>query len=215
LQSVTGASRSPMSNVLALVAATTLLKHMLENGLVEREITASVGGDAQVSTLPPDRLQNGGEERPRLNLFLYRVEARGINAASRYADSSPAVPAPPPLLELYYLLSAHGSQDLQSETLLGAGMDLLHRTPVLSGVGIRQMLASASDSGGGRLVPPALAALATSGLPERLELVRICPHDLGGEAMSNLWSSFQSPYRPSTSYKVTLSLTARAGEPTA
>lgn len=100
-----------MSNALALTAATTLLKHLLENGLVEREITASVGGDAQVSLVPPDRIQSGTDERPRLNLFLYRVETRGTNSVSRFAPDGPAVPGSPPTLELSYLLSAYGAQD--------------------------------------------------------------------------------------------------------
>jgi hypothetical protein len=204
---------SYMSNALALVATTALLKYLLENGLVEREITASVGGDAQVSISPPDRLQSGGDDRPRLNLFLFRVEMKGINAASRYAESGAGTPEAPPMLDLYYLLSAYSAQDFQAETLLGVGIDLLHRTPVLPGGVSRQMLAAASHSDGGRLVLPALAALATSGLPERIEFVRICAHEMGGEAMSNLWSSFQSPFRPSATFKVTLSLVSPGASP--
>ena len=56
---------------LTLVAAVTaVLKDLLHNGIIDRDLTSSVG-DVTVSALPPDRVVTQGQpETSQLNLFL-------------------------------------------------------------------------------------------------------------------------------------------------
>jgi hypothetical protein len=61
-----------MSSALAIASVTAVLKSLLDNGLVQHGIAASVG-DVTVTALPPDRVTTGADERSQLNLFLYRV----------------------------------------------------------------------------------------------------------------------------------------------
>ena len=62
-----------MTTTLAIAAITAVLKHLLENGLAESDVTASIGGDVIVSALPPDRATTGADERAQLNVFLYQA----------------------------------------------------------------------------------------------------------------------------------------------
>lgn len=183
------------SGALALASVTAVLKSLLENGLANRAVTSELGGETSVSALPPDRVAIGAEERPQLNLFLYHVTPHtGLPAA----DGGAA----PLSLELHYLLTAYGAQDLQTEILLGHALQLLHERPALARPAIREALAAVSSSAGGRVVSPALAALARSNLAERVERIRITPEFLSAEDMSKLWSSLQARYRPSVTFKV-------------
>jgi len=195
-----------MSSALVLAASTAILRHLLENGLVERGVTETLGGDVQVTAQAPDRVKAGAEERPQLNLFLYHVETRGINPASRYAPED-AQPGTPLVLELHYLMTAYGAQDFHTEVLLGCGMELLHRNPILRNPAVRRILAAISAPEDGRTVPPPLASLGASALPEQMDELRIWANEMSHENMANLWSSLQTPYRPTRSYKVTVTLT--------
>ena len=72
-----------MSHTLVLAAVTAVLKNMLENGLVERGVTAALGSDTAISALPPDRVATGADEKSQMNLFLYQVQSRGLSPGSR------------------------------------------------------------------------------------------------------------------------------------
>ncbi len=65
-----------MSHMLVLAAVTAVLKNLLENGLVDRGITAALGSDTAISALPPDRIATGSDEKVQLNLFLYQVNSK-------------------------------------------------------------------------------------------------------------------------------------------
>lgn len=56
-----------MSSALALAAVTSVLVDLLENRLIQREVTASVGA-VQVSAPPLDKMAVGADERAGLNL---------------------------------------------------------------------------------------------------------------------------------------------------
>ena len=94
-------------HALHLASVTAVLKHRLENGLVECGIPGAIGGDVIVSTLPPDRIAVTSEERAQLNLFLYQAAPQtGLTGTGwRRSDDSGRTPLMPPLsLELFYLL---------------------------------------------------------------------------------------------------------------
>ena len=182
-------SRSP--------SVTALLKDLLENGLASGGVTSKIGGDTTVSALPPDRVASGADERAQLNVFLYLVTPH-----ARLPTNGARGPARPLSLDLHYLLSAYGAQDLQTEILLGHALQLLHATPVIERESIRKTLKTLSHTRDRRVVPPALGALANSDLADQVERLEIEPEFLSGEESSKLWSALQAKYRPSAAYKV-------------
>jgi hypothetical protein len=201
------AAERTKSSALALASVTAVLKDLLENGLATLGITSALGGDASVSAMPPDRVPSGADERAQLNLFLYAVTPHtGLRAAHVGRDPAPERGAErratPLVLDLHYLLTAYGAQDFQAELLLGHTMTLLHGRPTLERSVLRSTLASLSTAADNRIVPPALAALAASDLPDRVERLTIIPAFPPFDEMAKLWSVLQARYRPSAAYKV-------------
>ena len=78
--------------------------------------------------------------RPALTLYLYRVTMNEHLRNQPYTGGSSDEP-PPLALDLHYLLTAYGAEELHAEILLGYGMQLLHETPVLTRDAIRRSLA--------------------------------------------------------------------------
>ena len=192
-----------MSTALAIAGVTAVLRDLLNDGLVNRNISGSVGTSVTVSVLSPDRVvAEGGTEASQLNLFLYAVTPnlgwRNEGLPTRDTTGRTRLTNPPLALDLHYLLSAYSGGDLHAEILLGYAMQLLHETPVLTREAIRTALNPsplvAPD------LPPALRALADAGLAEQLELVKLTPQYLNSEEMSKLWTSTQSQLRPSMAY---------------
>ncbi len=105
-------------------------------------------------------------------------------------------------LDLYYLVTAYGTQDFHADMLLGCAIQLLQQTPVLSRSAIRDSLGSASSKKTKGLLPPAQAALADSDLADQLDKVRLTPQFLDFEELSRIWSALQARYRPSMVYEV-------------
>jgi hypothetical protein len=197
-----------VSNALALGAVTAVLKDLLDNAIVDHSVSAAIGGNVTVSALPPDRIETGDNEAPRLNLFLYQVVP---NPTLRNADlptydgRGRRVAKPVLALDLHYLLSAYSAQDFQSEILLGYAMQLLHERPMLTREAIRATLAAPSPVDGG-ILPPALNALSAARLADQLETIKLTPLTMNTEELSKLWTAFQAKYRPSVAYLATVVL---------
>jgi hypothetical protein len=195
-----------MGNALAIAAVTAVLKDLLNNGLIDHNITGAVGGNVTVSALPPDRVfAPGVQEGNQLNLFLYQVAPnvgwRNVGLPSR--DERGGRLANPPLaLDLHYLLTAYGAEDLHAEVLLGYAMQLLHETPVLTRQSIRTALQPSVVNGG--ILPPALQALSASELADQVEQIKIVATALNSEEMSKLWTALQARYRPTAAYHVSV-----------
>lgn len=186
-----------MSNALAIAAVTRTLRNLLNN-----VATADYSGlpddtrptaEIQVTTLPLDRVRNGDGDssRNQLNLFLYHAEP---NAAWRNMDLPRQVRAgetgrAPLALTLYYILTVYGQGDseLVAHVLLGTAMRILHDHPALSRDDIR-------------------TALALSELDAQFERVRITPQPVSLDEVSKLWTGFQSEYRLSAAYQVSVVL---------
>jgi hypothetical protein len=173
-----------MSNSLAIAAVTATLRSLLTHGL----------GIADVTVQPLDSAGKG-VTGDRLNLFLYQTLP---DAAWRNLDmprqAHPGEPGRPPLpLTLYYLVTAFsaGDDDSRSHVLLGQAMALLHDHPLLDPSEIES--ATAAD-------------LPTSDLQLQIERVRVTLQPLPFDEMSKLWTAFQTQFRLSAAYQVSVVL---------
>lgn len=202
-----------MSNALSIVAVTAVLKDLLENGLVNDSITASVG-DVLVTALPPDLIKVGTDERSQLNFFLYHVtQNRNVDWVSQEfrtkhsrVNKTQRSLNPPLALDLHYLLTAYGAKDFQAELLLGYAMQLLHTTTVITSELIENALKNASTSNTTSLISQALAGVSIPKLAEQIGQIKLSPEFLSMEDNSKIWSSLQTHYRPSASYLVSMVL---------
>jgi len=169
-----------MSSPTAIATVTAVLQHLL--------MQATAG--ASVTTKPPSAARDGANGS-QLNLFLY---ATNINTAFNNMALSGQVrngeSAVPPLpLVLHYLLTVYGANDddIAGQGLLGQAMIALHDHPVLGTADIAGILPD-------------------SGVQNQIERLRITPEVLSLDDMSKLWSSFQTEYRLSTGYQVSVLL---------
>ncbi|MEP6613763.1 MAG: DUF4255 domain-containing protein, partial [Mucilaginibacter sp.] len=195
---------------LAIASVTQVLKDLLNNGIIDRDVSGATGVDVAVTCFPPDRVPTSGtEEKSQLNLFMYMVSQnqgwRNQNFPSMNANGD-RITNPYLALDLHYLLSAYSPFELHQEILLGYAMQLLFENPVLPREAIRKSLTSPVGGFTGGTLPPNLRALSTSGLADQLEMIKIVPEVLNTEEISKLWTAFQTNYRPTTAYRVTVVL---------
>jgi hypothetical protein len=198
-----------MSNALAIASVTAVLKDLLNNGLIDHDVSASLG-NVTVSALSPDRIDTTAlNQQSQLNLFLYQVTPnagwRNVGLPARNANGD-RVSNPPLALNLHYLLTAYGALEFHAEILLGYGMQLLHETPVLTRDAIRTALAPPSPVAGGSGLPAEMQALFTSELSEQVEQIKIVPEVLNTEEISRMWTAFQAHYRPTAAYQASVVL---------
>jgi hypothetical protein len=195
-----------MSSPLAIAAVTAVLKDLLNNGLINHDL--STVGSFTVSALPPDRITTGTQEPNQLNLFLYQVTPnqgwRNVNLPSRNGTGE-RLTNPPLALNLHYLLTAYGAQDFNAEILLGYAMQLLHETPVFARQDIRIALGAPSPVDTGLVLSP-FGNLSAIDLAEQIEQIKIAPQFLTTEELSKLWTAMQARYRPTMGYQVSVVL---------
>lgn len=197
-----------MSNAFAIAGVTAVIRDLLNNGVIDHNISAAVGQGVLISTVAPDLIPTSGNDAgPRLNLFLHQVTHnaawRNVDLPSR--DSSGERRTSPPLaLNLHYLLTSYARNDLEAEVLLGYGMQLLHETPMIGRAAIRKALNPATVSP--TLLPQVYQAMRQTALAEQIEMLKIIPENMNSEEMSRLWSATQAHYRPSAPYQVTVVL---------
>ena len=167
---------------------TALLRVLVTDGLRGDDISALLGSDALVTSLAPDRVATGAEERPQLNLFLYRVAPHTALGASG-EKATGHLP-----LTLHYLLTAYGAQPLHPETLLEraiGSLDAARRLDRDAVAGLAARLPRGTEA------EARLADRAAEAGP-----LLITPAFLGTEEASRLWSTFQAKFRPSVAYRV-------------
>jgi hypothetical protein len=195
-----------MSTTLAIGAVSAVLRNVLDNGLIDA--MPAIGAPVKVTVKAPDLITlDDPQFTPQLNLFLYRVS---MNPGWRNADlpsrdsGGRRVTNPPLALDLHYLLTAYGKEDLHAEILLGYGMHLLHERPFLDRATIRKALSlSPLDP---TILPDAFRTPPNAGLADQFETVKITWEPMDIEAISKLWSAIQSRYRPSAAYQVSVVL---------
>jgi hypothetical protein len=207
-----------MSSALAIASVTYLLKDLLNDGLILHDVSSSVTDAVTVTAFPPDTINLADKNQfSSLNLFMYQATPnpgwRNVGLPSRDSRGD-RVTNPPLALDLHYLLTAYGFDELHSEILLGYGMQILHETPGLSREGIRSSLAAPDSAVHDPKVgntyksslPDKLKKLAESALADQIEQIKITLQPMGTEEMSKLWTAFQSKYRPSAAYTVSVVL---------
>jgi len=188
-----------MSNTLAIGAVTATLKHLLERTSAPLVGTGDPDpdpdlSDANCTTRTPDRARDPSVTGNQLNLYLYlttpNAAMRNLPMPGRGSDGDLA--PLPVALNLFYLISAYGAggDEIKSHRLLGRAMAILHANAVLERADI---LAIAAEAPGNTLV-------------QQVERVRITPHNISSEEMSKLWTMFQTPYRVSVAYEVSVVL---------
>jgi hypothetical protein len=204
-----------MSSPLAIASVSMVLKDLLNNGMIDRDVSGMLHGEVKVTALPPDRVDTSlNGEATQLNLFMYMVgfnpgwRNEGLPSTNARAER---ISNPYLALDLYYLLSAYSAAELYAEILLGFAMQLLFETPVLPREAIRYSLGDVTSLPNvglppGNVLPPSLQALSTSGLADQIELIKIIPHPLNTEEIGKLWTAFQTKYRPTAAYKVSVVL---------
>ena len=203
-----------MSGPLAIAAVTAILKDVLNNGLIDQDISSFVGS-FNVSALPPDRISVGETEPNQINLFLYKVTSNQgwSNMGFPSRDGAGTKVSNPPLaLDLHYLLSTYGKEDFNAEILLGHAMQIMHETPQISRNDVRKALGGISAPIGNGLlgtatpIPSPFGSLSAVDLAEQVELIKITPQFLSTEDLSKLWTAMQARYRQSMAYQVSVVL---------
>ena len=198
-----------MSTSLAIASVTQVLKDLLNNGLIDHDVEADINGNVKISSLPPDLVMVPvTEEQAQLNIFMYHATPnQGLRNEQFPAVNSAGerITNPPLALDLHYILTAYCSNELHTEILLGYAMQLIHENPVLSRDAIRRSLTPPSYVSGDGL-PLNLQSLATSKLAEQVEQVKIIPEVMNADELSKLWTAFQSKFRPSAAYLVSVIL---------
>jgi len=196
-----------MSNAFAIAAVTAMLRDLLDRGLAVAKTGGIVNASASVSAQPPDRVPVDQNAESRLNLFLYEIAPNTgwVNDKLPGRDSEGRPVSNPALaLDLSYLLSAYGVDDLEAEALLGHGMQAFHENAGLSRGFIRKLLdPGPPDVQGG--LPKTFRQQAVT-LADQIELIKISPRYVKADEMSKIWTSLQAHYRPSMIYQATVVL---------
>jgi hypothetical protein len=190
-----------MSDYLAVAGVSAVLRSLLTNALTNGGPSGIFGTSPGISSTSPDLIVTGQGEQPRLNIFMYYAS---FNAALRnlgLPSSNPQglqVSNPPLALNLHYLVSAYGGNQFDPEILLGWAMQVFHETPVVP----RQVIQDALNGLGSSSAEAQL--ISTSTLANQIEHIKITPETLTTEEIYRLWAAFQTHYRPTTSYRVSV-----------
>jgi hypothetical protein len=141
-------------------------------------------------------------EPPRLNLFLYRVTENGFlqNQEIPGRSASSGYGHPPLSLNLHYLVSAYGNQeivangatlydDTDAHFVLGSAMRVLHDVPIVT------------NSVTTLRVPSGVTVLHES-LREAFEQLRLSLEPLTLEDITKIWTALALRYRLSAAYLV-------------
>ena len=199
-----------MSSALAIAGVTQLLRDLLNEGLIDADVSGTLGGNVNVRTRAPDITEKGKAETDSiLNLFLHRVS---------------------PNTGLVNEVLPPGCQwRPHRQHAFGAGSALPHerawRGRVAFGDPARARHANSARAPGYRAsrnprgtdslpaiggdLPPALQSLGQTRLADQMEQIRITPVDMGLEEQSRLWTACQASLRSSTAYLVTVVLIER------
>jgi hypothetical protein len=182
-----------MSNELAITAVTIALRNYLVDAMKVPVAPASllIQKDFLVSTLPLHKVRDKFLVENVVNLLLYRVD---VSAAWRNqalpSQTKPGENGPPPLaLDLEYLITAYGEEEREdvAHFILGQAMRFLHDFPIIP----RERLK---------------LALPEANVQDQIERVKITPRPLSVEELSKLWTVFQTQYRVSAAYHVSVVL---------
>jgi hypothetical protein len=193
-----------MSDYLAVGGVSAVLRSLLTNALTSGGPTNILGATPGVTATSPDLVPTGAHEQPRVNLFMYYASLNPAlrNMALPSRNGQGARTSNEPLaINLHYLVSAYGSNQFDPEILLAWAMKVFHDTPVVPRATIQTAL---TDLLSGGPVSPEAKLIAASTLANQIEYIRITPETLTTEEIYRLWTAFQTNYRPTTSYQISV-----------
>ncbi|WP_020160081.1 DUF4255 domain-containing protein [Methylobacter marinus] len=194
-----------MSSPLAIAGVTAVLKDHLNKGSTNIDLDLASIGPFTVSALPPDRIQTGANEENRINLFLYQVtpnQGWRNQGMPSIGSNGERLSNPPLALDLHYMLTTYGKEDLNAEVLWGYAMELFHEL-VLDRSDIRNSLSLIPAN------PLKIAQIPADedgrtaiDLADQIERIKIIPNYLSADELSRLWTAMQARYRPTMVYQV-------------
>lgn len=185
-----------MSNALAIAAVTATLQSILTDKVTDDLPPGALAdynlGNTTVTTKSLDKARDSNETvLNQINLFLYQTTP---NTAMSNMDMPAHVKPgetgqPPAALDLHYIVTAYGGNDndTAAHILLGQVTRIFHDNAMLSRSEIQ-------------------GALPGNDLHEQVERVRITAQPLSLEEVSKLWAAFQTNYRISAAYRVSVVL---------
>jgi hypothetical protein len=184
-----------MSTDLAVTAVTRTIRQILDDEVADKWGNDVLGGDLTkqfvVANLPPHKVRDAHPSQNVVNVFLYRTD---FNAAWRNlplpSQTKSGEDGPSPLaLNLEYLIIAYGEDDREDAAhfFLGQAMRVLHDRAILPRAAFKSVLPKAN-------------------VHLQIEQVTITPKPLSIEELSKLWSVFQTQFRISATYLVTVLL---------
>jgi hypothetical protein len=194
-----------MSNTLAIATVTAALRYLLELALRGNQ-PGEVGG-AAVTSVRPDRIESPPGPGPArgINVYLYQLtpnHAWNLTDLPTRDSEGELARRPVAALDLHYLISCHGDENLlESQRLLGRTVLALAVTPMLQPEVIAAAVQRFADDPNWDL-----SFLRDADLARQTELVKFAPAVLSLEEMSRLWGILGSPYLPSVVYTATVVL---------
>jgi hypothetical protein len=193
-----------VSNPLALSGVTAVLQYWLSQAC---NAPSSSIGAVVVSAQAPDIIQSkiaAGSKQLQINVFMHQVTAsaawRNVDLPSLGPDGGTRLASPPLALDLHYLLTAYAVEDTEAEALLGYAILMLHETPILSRADVRTALNNVPHTN------PLWNSLATTGVGDQLEMIKVTPAILGREEMAWIWTALKADYRPTYPFQVSVVL---------
>ncbi len=193
-----------MSDYLAVGGVSAVLKSLLATALAAGGPSTILGGAAGITNVAPDLVVTGPDEAAQINVFLYYASInpalRNLDLPSMSANGS-RMSNPPLAINLHYLITTYGSHPFDAEILLAWAMQVFHNTPVVPRDLIEQAL---EDLVAVLPAPVENQLISGSTLASQVEHIRITPETLTTEEIYRLWTAFQTHYRPTTSYQVSV-----------
>ncbi|HKP11589.1 MAG TPA: DUF4255 domain-containing protein [Blastocatellia bacterium] len=182
-----------MSKSQAIAAVTSMLAHI---------INVSTGADVKLGR-PTAPINNDPVSR-KVQLFLYQVTPnaawRNMDLPTRDGAGQRILQRPQAALDLHYLLSFYGDEELlEPQLMMGQVVRDLHARAVLTHERVLALIDDIAD--------PRKSLIRNSQIALSLETVKLSPSVLTLDDMFKLWSVFsQTPYVLSVAYLATVVL---------
>ncbi len=177
-----------MSNYCAIAAVSATLQKIITDAGTNYNLNPPIEAESK----PPSELSS---DTDYVNIYPYNVRenvaARNLDLPARDSGGR-RMTAYPLVLDIKFILTAYSTTPLRSELLFGIAVQALHENPVLTA---KEITAAVNAEA----ILKEVADLAA-----QVEQVKITPKTLDSDEVSKLWSAFQTPYRTSATYEVSV-----------
>ena len=185
-----------MSNYRAIATLTAVMRDILVKSQLGVE-----GNSVSVRVSPPSALKGLSDDV--LNLFLYQVTPSTVhnsfNLPTRNQNGK-LLAKPSLALDLHYLLTSYSSNELKAQLMLSNAIIFLQENAIISKNTISDTINNPDKFEGEDF-------LSNSNLDRVVRSINVSLQSLSIEELTKLWSSFfQTDYRLSVSYKVSMVL---------